>query len=172
MAHVHVHGHHRQRDAERRALEVGLGLILCFMVVEVAAGVFAHSLALLSDAAHMLTDAAALALSLLAARLAARPARGAMTYGLGRVEILSAQVNGLTLLLFGAVIVVGAIGRLISPAPVKAATVLAVAVAGVVVNLIVVRVLSAGGDHSHSLNVQGAYRHILTDLFGFLLTAL
>ena len=174
MAHDHGHGHghaHLHRGADRRALEIGLALILGFMAVEVAFGVIAHSLALLSDAAHMLTDAAALALSLVAARLAARPARGAMTYGLGRVEILSAQVNGLTLGLFGAVIVVGAIDRLITPGSVHASAVLVVALAGVVVNLVVARVLSAGGDHSHSLNVEGAYRHILTDLFGFLLTA-
>jgi cobalt-zinc-cadmium efflux system protein len=176
MAHDHAHGHahghsHEHREIDRRALEIGLILILAFMAIEVTAGVLASSLALLSDAAHMLTDAAALGLSLVAARLAARPARGAMTYGLGRVEILSAQVNGLTLALFAAVIVVGAIGRLITPSAVKAPAVLAVALAGVVVNLIVVRVLAAGGDHSHSLNVEGAYRHILTDLFGFLLTA-
>jgi cobalt-zinc-cadmium efflux system protein len=170
--HAHGHGHAAHREADRRALEIGLALIVAFMAVEIAVGVFAHSLALLSDAAHMLTDAAALGLSVVAARLAARPAKGAMTYGLGRVEILSAQVNGLTLGLLGAIIVVGAIGRLISPSAVKAGPVLAVAVAGIVVNLIVARVLSAGGSHSHSLNVEGAYRHILTDLFGFLLTAL
>ena len=170
MAHDHAHGH-AHREADRRALELGLVIIVVFMAVEVVAGVIAHSLALLSDAAHMLTDAAALALSVLAARLAARPARGAMTYGLGRVEILSAQVNGLTLGLFGVVIIAGAIDRLISPAAVHASAVLWVALAGIVVNLVVARVLSAGGDHSHSLNVEGAYRHILTDLFGFVLTA-
>ena len=86
------------READRGALKAALVLILAFMTVEVVAGVLASSLALLSDAAHMLTDAAALALSLAAARLAARPAHGAMTYGLGRAEILSAQANGVTLL--------------------------------------------------------------------------
>ena len=169
MAHGHAHGH---RQADRRALELGLALILVFMAVEVVAGVLASSLALLSDAGHMLTDAAALGLALLAARLAARPARGAMTYGLGRVEILSAQVNGLTLLALGVVIVVGAVDRLISPPAVKATPVLVVALAGVLVNLVVARVLGAGGGHQHSLNVQGAYRHIITDLLGFILTAI
>ena len=167
MAHDHGHGVHH--EADRRALELGFVLIVGFMAVEVTVGVIAHSLALLSDAAHMLTDAAALGLSVIAARLAARPARGAMTYGLGRMEILSAQVNGLTLGLFGVVIVAGGIDRVVSPGPVKAGAVLWVALAGIVVNLVVVRVLSTG--HSHSLNVEGAYRHILTDLLGFLLTA-
>jgi cobalt-zinc-cadmium efflux system protein len=88
---VHHHGHAHGRTsaaADARKLALALALILAFMVVEVVAGIVAGSLALLSDAAHMLTDAAAIALSLVAAKLAARPARGAMTYGLGRVEIL------------------------------------------------------------------------------------
>src|SRR6202161_3788392 len=96
---------------ERGALKQALALILVFMLAEVTAGVLAHSLALLSDAAHMLTDAVALAVSLFAARLAARPARGAMTYGLGRAEILSAQANGITLLVLSILIVVDAIDR-------------------------------------------------------------
>src|ERR1700761_9770894 len=85
------------------------------MVAEVTVGVLASSLALLSDAAHMLTDATALAVALVAARLAARPAGGAMTYGLGRVEILSAQANGATLLILSVVIVVDALRRLVTP---------------------------------------------------------
>ena len=111
------------------------------MAAEVTAGVLASSLALLSDAAHMLTDAAALALSLAAARLAARPAHGAMTYGLGRVEILSAQANGVTLLVLAVLIVIDAITRLASPSHVRGVVVLAVAVAGVVVNLIAAGIL-------------------------------
>jgi cobalt-zinc-cadmium efflux system protein len=168
MAHDHVHS---RRETDRRALTVALALILAFMVVEVTVGLLASSLALLSDAAHMLTDAAALALSLVAARLAARPAGGAMTYGLGRIEILSAQLNGLTLLLLGALIVAGAIGRLASPSHVGAAAVLVVALAGVVVNLLVAWVLARGSDGQRSLNLEGSYRHILTDLYGFALTA-
>src|SRR5580704_9547105 len=105
------------------------------MVAEVAVGVLASSLALLSDAGHMLTDAAALAISLAASRLATRPARGAMTYGLGRVEILSAQANGITLLTISVLIVYEAIRRLTSPPTVDGGVVLVVAVVGVVVNL-------------------------------------
>jgi cobalt-zinc-cadmium efflux system protein len=164
---AHVHG---GREADRRALATALALILVFMAGEVVAGILASSLALLSDAAHMLTDAVALALSLTAARLAAKPAGGSMTFGLGRAEIFSAQVNGLTLLILAAFIVYGAIGRLVSPPKVDAATVLAVALAGVAVNLIAARIL-AGGGRTRSLSVEGSYRHILTDLYGFAATA-
>jgi cobalt-zinc-cadmium efflux system protein len=172
---------HSRRAAEQRALKLALALIVGFMAVEIVAGILASSLALLSDAAHMLTDAAALALSLVAARLASRPAGGPLTYGLGRVEILSAQANGIALLLLAALIVYGGIVRLVSPPTVDGAAVLAVALAGIVVNLLAARALAGGGHgHSHghghvherrSLNVEGSYRHILTDLYGFAATA-
>ncbi len=139
------------------------------MVAEVTVGVLASSLALLSDAAHMLTDAAALALSLFAAQIAGRPAHGAMTYGLGRAEILSAQVNGMTLLILGVLIVYGAISRLVAPREVDAVPMLVVAVAGIGVNLLAARILASG--QKRSLNVEGSYRHILTDLYGFIATA-
>jgi cobalt-zinc-cadmium efflux system protein len=162
--------HHHGREHDRRALKLALALIAAFMAGEVVAGVLASSLALLSDAAHMLTDAGALALSLAAARLATRPAGGAMTYGLGRAEILSAQANGVTLLVLALVIVYDAIRRLSSPPAVGGWTVLAVALAGVLVNLLAARILSTG--HDRSLNVEGSYRHIMTDLYGFIATAI
>jgi cobalt-zinc-cadmium efflux system protein len=167
IAHDHAHDH--GRSAERGALKAALALILAFMVAEVTVGVLASSLALLSDAGHMLTDAAALALSLAASKLAERPAHGAMTYGLGRVEILSAQVNGITLLVLGLLIVYDAIVRLVSPPRVDGLPVLIVALAGIVVNLAATRILSSG--EKRSLNVEGSYRHILTDLYGFIATA-
>jgi cobalt-zinc-cadmium efflux system protein len=169
MAHSHAHG--PDREADRSALRIALALILGLMGAEIVAGILASSLALLSDAAHMLTDAAALALSLLAARLAARPAGGAMTYGLGRAEILSAQANGLTLLVLAALIVYSAISRLVSPPQVSGWPMLALAIAGVVVNLIATRILAGGSGGERSLNVEGSYRHILTDLYGFIATA-
>jgi cobalt-zinc-cadmium efflux system protein len=181
MAHNHAHagqahaGHADggpARDRERRALATTLALIVTFMVVEVVFAVIASSLALLSDAAHMLTDAAALALSLAAARLASRPAGGAMTYGLGRAEILSAQANGVTLLVLSLVIVYDAIVRLVTPPHVHGGPVLGVALAGIVVNLAAARIMSGGTDPGdRSLNVEGSYRHILTDLYGFIATA-
>jgi cobalt-zinc-cadmium efflux system protein len=140
------------------------------MVAEIVAALLSSSLALLSDAAHMLSDAAALGVSLLAAKLAQRPAEGAMTYGLGRAEILSAQANGLTLLVLSGLIVYGAIDHLVHSPAVNGRVVLAVALAGIAVNLIAARVLR-GGDR-RSLNVEGSYRHILTDLYGFIATAI
>src|SRR2546423_1662582 len=154
MAHDHAHG---GRDADRRSLTIALGLIVAFMVAEVTVGAIASSLALLSDAAHMLTDAFALGLSLVAARLAVRPAAGAMTYGLGRAEILSAQANGVTLLVLGLLIAYEAISRLVNPPAVKGGLVLGVAIAGVIVNLAAARVLGAGSGHDRSLNVEGSY---------------
>ncbi|MDA8067848.1 MAG: cation diffusion facilitator family transporter, partial [Actinomycetota bacterium] len=175
---------------DARRLKIALTLILGFMAVEIVVALLASSLALLSDAAHMLTDAAALAMALLASRLAARPARGAMTFGLGRAEILSANANGITLLALALPIVYGAIRHLITPVKVQGAPVLVVALAGILVNLVIVRVLGAHahghgttGEHHHdhdhdhdhdrmSLNVEGSYQHILTDLFGFVATAI
>jgi cobalt-zinc-cadmium efflux system protein len=169
MAHEHSHVGHR--DADRGALRAALALIAAFMLAEVLAGLLASSLALLSDAAHMLTDAAALAISLWASKLAARPARGAMTFGLGRAEILSAQANGVTLLVLSVVIVLDAISRLVSPPRVDAMPVLIVAIVGAAVNVVAARILADRGDGQRSLNVEGSYRHILTDLYGFLATA-
>ncbi len=170
MAHAHhAHGHRIASGQGERRLRGALALIVAFMVVEVAAGVIGNSLALLSDAGHMLTDAAAIAFSLLAARLAARPAGGAMTFGLARAEILSAQTNGVTLLVLAAFIAYGAIHRLFSPADVHGLLMLVVALVGTVVNLVAVRLL-AGGDR-WSLNVEGSFQHLLTDLYGFIATA-
>ncbi len=167
MSHDHAHG--VSPDADRRRLAIALALIVGFMVAEVVLGIVASSLALLSDAAHMLTDAAALALSLVAARLAARPARGAMTFGLKRVEILSAQANGVTLLILACLIVYEAVVRLVNPPDVEGTLVLVVALAGVAVNLAAGRVLA--GAERRSLNVEGSIKHVLTDLYAFLATA-
>jgi cobalt-zinc-cadmium efflux system protein len=188
-------------DTEASKLKIALTLIVLFMAAEITVALLSSSLALLSDAAHMLTDAAALAMALLAARLAARPAKGAMTFGMGRAEILSANANGMTLLVLGLLIVYGAITHLIKPLDVHGAPVLIVALVGIVVNLIVTRVLGGhahghshpGHTHDHdsahdpahehdhdpaplkqrkrSLNIEGTYQHILTDLFGFAATA-
>jgi cobalt-zinc-cadmium efflux system protein len=164
----HHHGHVHTDDARR--LTLALVLILGLMVGEIVAGVLADSLALLSDAAHMLTDAAAIALALFAARLARRPASGDFTFGFRRAEILSAQLNGATLVGLAVLIAVEAIQRLINPPEVAGLTVLLVAIAGIAVNLAATRVL-AGSDR-RSLNVEGAFQHVLTDLFAFIATAI
>jgi cobalt-zinc-cadmium efflux system protein len=170
MAGAHVHAHHVRGSNDRQALTIALALIVSFMLAEVVVGILADSLALISDAGHMLTDAAAIALSLVAARLASKPAEGAMTYGLGRAEILSAQANGITLLVLAVLIAWEAAQRLGSPPQVDAAPVLVVALAGVAVNLLAARVLAGAGRES--LNVEGSFRHVMTDLYAFIATAL
>lgn len=170
MAHDHAHHHHGvAADADRGKLAVALALILAFMLVEVVAGIAADSLALLSDAAHMLTDAGAIALSLVAIRLAARPARGAMTFGFHRSEILAAAVNGTTLLVLALLVSYEGVRRLIDPPATEGLVVLVVALVGVAVNLAATVVLSRA--NRQSLNVEGAYQHILTDLAAFVATA-
>lgn len=164
------HSHGVSADADRRYLTIALALLVGFMVVEVVVGFIASSLALISDAGHMLTDAGAIGLALVTMRLAARPAWGAMTYGLKRAEILSAQANGITLLLLSAWFVYEAIRRLISPPEVEGGLVLAIALLGIVVNLIATWTISKA--NRQSLNVEGAFQHILTDLFAFIATAI
>ncbi|WP_310724096.1 cation diffusion facilitator family transporter [Streptomyces sp. N2A] len=170
QGHGHSHAHGVAPDADRRWLRAALGLLTAYMAVEVVIGVLAGSLALISDAAHMLTDAVSILLALIAMRLAARPARGGYTYGLKRAEILSAQANGITLLLLSVWLAYEAVQRLISPPAVGGAMVLWTALSGIVVNLICTWLLSKA--NRSSLNVEGAYQHILTDLFGFVATAL
>jgi cobalt-zinc-cadmium efflux system protein len=146
-------------------------LILAFMAGEVVAGLAAHSLALISDAAHMLTDAASIALVLITARLAGRPPAGGYTYGLKRTEIMSAQANGITLVLLAAWLGYTAIRHLVSPPTVTGGTVLGVALAGVAMNLVATLLIARAGAHGRSLNLKGAYRHIITDLYAFIATA-
>ncbi|MER7004341.1 cation diffusion facilitator family transporter [Dactylosporangium sp. NPDC000555] len=172
--HGHGHGadgHHHgvSRDADRRWLTVALGLIAAYMIGEVVVGLLARSLALLSDAAHMLTDAGAIVLALIAMRLAARPPRGGYTFGLKRAEILSAQANGITMLILGAVLAVEAVRRLVEPPQVAGLPVLVTAVAGIGVNFAAVWALSRA--NRTSLNIEGAFQHILNDLFAFVATA-
>ena len=164
----HHHGHVHTDDSRR--LTIALVLILGLMVVEIVAGVMADSLALLSDAGHMLTDAGAIALALFAARLARRPASGGFTFGFRRAEILSAQVNGATLVGLAVLIALEAIRRLVDPPEVAGLIVLVVAIVGIVVNLAATRVLA--GSNRRSLNVEGAFQHVLTDLFAFIATAI
>jgi cobalt-zinc-cadmium efflux system protein len=154
--------------ADRRWLSVALVLILALMAGEVVVGSIAGSLALLSDAAHMLTDAAAIVLALVTLRLVARPARGRYTYGLKRTEALSAQINGLVLLVLSAWLGYEAVRRLIAPPPVTGGLVSIVAAAGIVINLAATWSLSKA--NRQSLNIRGAYLHILTDLFAFIAT--
>lgn len=152
-------------QADRRALAAALAIIACFTVVEVAAGLIAGSLALLADAGHMFTDAAALGAALFAAWMAARPARGPWTFGFRRVEILAAQANGILLALLGAWIVYAAIRRLVSPSDVEGEIVLGVGLAGIAVSLAATAILARGSRES--LNVRGAFLHVAADVVAF-----
>jgi len=169
--HHHGHGHGQgghahapSPGADRRKLGLAFAIIAGFMVVEVVAGLVASSVALLSDAAHMLTDAGAIGLALVASRLAARPAEGEFTFGLRRAEVLSAQVNGAALLVLAAVLGYEAIGRLFDPPDVDGGLVVAVGVLGALVNAAAAYVLA--GAERQSLNVRGAMQHVLADLYG------
>jgi cobalt-zinc-cadmium efflux system protein len=168
------HGHHHgpasvDTRADRRLLGGALALIVALMAGEVVAGVLAQSLALLADAGHMLTDAAALAMALGAATMAQRPPQGRWTWGFRRLEVLAAQVNGATLALLGVLIVWSAADRLISPPQVHGPAVLGVALAGVVVNMAATALLARA--NRDSINVRGAFAHVATDLAAFVGTA-
>jgi cobalt-zinc-cadmium efflux system protein len=161
MGHGHAHSHAPAPNADRRRLVAALGLVLAFMGVEVVVGLLASSLALLADAAHMLTDAGALAFALVAMRLAARPPAGGYTFGLKRAEILSAQLNGATLLATSLFIVYEGIRRLVDPPDVEGLPVLVVALLGGLVNLAAAALLARASRRS--LNVEGAMLHVLLD---------
>jgi cobalt-zinc-cadmium efflux system protein len=170
--HDHQHlkpGSDRHRE-DRRALFVALVLLAGVMALEIVFGIIAGSLALLADAGHMLTDIFALALAIAAVGIAARPVSRRWTYGLGRVEVLSAQVNGVSLLLIGAWITYSAVRRLISPPQVHGGIVLVVALIGALINIAAAAVLARG--QSDSINVRGAFLHVATDLAGFIATAI
>ena len=164
------HSHAISEDADAKRLAIALGLIVSFMAVEVIVGILAHSLALLSDAAHMLTDAGALAMSLVVIRLVKRPSGGNLTFGLKRAEILSAQANGGTLLVLAGLIVYEGIRRLISPPPAGGTAILIVALVGIAVNLAATWQLSKA--NRESMNIEGSFQHILTDLAAFIFTAI
>lgn len=169
MTEQHAHSHSSTPESDVRLLLLALSLIVVFLVVEVVAAILGHSLALFADAGHMLTDVGALGMSAWAIRLSKRPAEGRWTFGLKRAEILSAAVNGVTLVAIGVLIAVEAIQRLISPAHVDGGVVLTVALVGAGVNVVVVWLLSKA--NRTSLNIRGAFLHIVTDLFAFIGTA-
>ena len=162
-------GHDHRVAGDRRLLAAALALILLLMAAELVAGILAGSLALLADAGHMVSDAGALAFALVAAAMGSRPAGGRWTYGFRRLEILAAQANGITLALVGAWIVYAAVRRLVSPVEVEGVVVVAVAGAGIAVNLVATGLLARASRES--LNVRGAFLHVATDLAAFVGTA-
>jgi cobalt-zinc-cadmium efflux system protein len=166
----HGHEHGPGAGSDRRHLLIALALLAAFMAAEVITAILSGSLALLSDAGHMLSDVGAIGGALWAIALAARPASGKWTYGLKRAEILSAAGNGITLLVVSGIVTAEAISRLIHPPAVDGGPVIAVAVAGIAVNVAASWVLARA--NRSSLNVEGAFRHVLTDLYGFIGTVI
>ena len=164
--HVHAHGpghtHRHGEGASTRALKIALVLTATLLVAEAVGGWLANSLALLADAGHMLTDVAALGLSLFVAWFTRQPSTPRKTYGYLRWEILAALINGATLLGISGVILWEAFQRLRAPQPVAGGTMLAIAVLGLVVNLVAAWVLH--GSAGESLNHRGAYLHVVGDL--------
>jgi len=159
------HPHHdHARQANARRIAVTLGLVTVYMVAEVVGGILSGSLALLADAGHMLSDAASLALALAAMWVARRPRTPAHTYGYHRAEILAALANGVTLVVIAVLIVREAWQRFQQPPEVDGALMLAVAAGGLVVNLVGMAVLHGGRDES--LNVRGAWLHVVADTLG------
>jgi cobalt-zinc-cadmium efflux system protein len=169
--HSHAgHSHGVSEDADAKRLWIALGLIASFMAAEVVVGILANSLALLSDAAHMLTDAGGLVLSLVVLRLVRRPAAGNLTFGLRRTEILSAQANGGTLLVLACLIVYEAIRRLVTPPSAEGKAIVIVAIVGIAVTLVATWQLAQA--NRRSMNIEGSFQHIATDLAAFIFTAI
>ncbi len=175
MAHHHHHGegcaenggtdrHPLDRKQETRALKLALLVTTVFMLAEFVGGLWTNSLALLADAGHMLTDAAALALSLFAAWFMQKPATPENTYGFFRVEILAALLNGSILLVIAGAILYESYQRFFSPVEIRSVEMLLIASVGLVANLFCARLLHSGsGDN---LNVRGAFLHVLGDILG------
>jgi cobalt-zinc-cadmium efflux system protein len=162
MLHNHQHDHRHARRDGARSLGWALALTAGFMAVEFAGGWLSGSLALISDAGHMLTDALALGLSLLAVRFAAAPADERKTYGFYRLEILAALLNGVTLIVLSGYIFYEAWQRLRSPAEIRSGIMIIVALAGLLVNLLGFFILRKSSKES--LNVRGAFMHVVGDL--------
>jgi cobalt-zinc-cadmium efflux system protein len=168
--HAHAHPHGPGAGSDRRYLLTALVLLAAFMLAEVITAVVSGSLALLSDAGHMLSDVGAIGAALWAIALAERPPAGKWTFGWKRAEILSAAANGITLLVISGIVTAEAVSRLIHPPAVDGGPMIVVAAAGIVVNVAASWVLARA--NRSSLNVEGAFRHVLTDVYGFIGTVI
>jgi cobalt-zinc-cadmium efflux system protein len=155
---------HDHASAPARVLAVALVLTALFMLVEASVGWWSHSLALLADAGHMLADAGALALAMLAQRFATRPRTPQSTFGLSRAEVLSAFINGILLALTAALVIMEAVKRWIAPPEIRGKAMLVTAVVGLIINAVVALILMRA--QKDSLNVRAAFAHVLTDALG------
>jgi cobalt-zinc-cadmium efflux system protein len=163
--HGHSHGHNHSHTSNKKALLSSFVLITVFMIVEVVGGLVTNSLALLSDAGHMLSDAASLGLSFFAIKLGERKGTGEKTYGYKRFEIIAAALNGLALIIVSVIIFYEAIHRLFAPPEIQSTGMLFISITGLVVNIIAFMVLMQG-DKEENLNVRSAFLHVLGDMLG------
>jgi cobalt-zinc-cadmium efflux system protein len=162
--HSHGHGHSHTHTGNKRALLVSFIIIASFMIVEVIGGIWTNSLALLSDAGHMLSDAAALGLSFLAIKLGERKATQSKTFGYKRFEIIAASLNGITLILISIYIFYEAYHRFSNPPEVQSTGMLTISILGLIVNVIAAWILMSGDKEN--LNVRSAFLHVLGDMLG------
>ena len=163
--HSHDHHHDHTQGANKKALTISLILIASFMIVEVIGGVLTNSLALLSDAGHMLSDAISLAVALAAFKMGEKAADSARTFGYRRFEILAAVFNGVTLIVIAVFIIAEAAGRFVNPPEVATTGMLIIAFLGLVINIVVAKILMSGDTHDN-LNMKGALLHVFGDLLG------
>ncbi|UOO92910.1 cation diffusion facilitator family transporter [Vitreoscilla stercoraria] len=167
MAHSHDHSHHGHAHTNnQKILWYSFLIISGYMVIEAVGGVLTNSLALLSDAGHMLSDAIALGIALLAFKFGSKQANANKTFGYQRFEILAAALNGLTLILVAVWVIYEAIGRFVNPLPIQSTGMLIIATIGLIVNIVVAWMMFKGGDTEENLNMRGAFLHVLGDLLG------
>lgn len=163
---AHDHGHDHTHGANKKTLMISFTIITGYMLVEAIGGFITNSLALLSDAGHMLSDSISLGIALLAFTLGARVANHSKTYGYKRFEILAAVLNGITLILIALYIFYEAIERFQNPPEVASTGMLIIAAIGLLVNIIVAWIMLRGGDVEENLNMRGAYLHVMSDMLG------
>ena len=163
---AHDHGHSHAHSANKKVLLVSFIIITAFMLVEAVGGYLTNSLALLSDAGHMLSDSVSLGIALLAFILGEKTPSQSKTYGYKRFEILAAVLNGVTLILIAFYIFYEAIERFANPPAVATSGMLAISIIGLLVNIFVAWLMVRGGDTEDNLNMRGAFLHVLSDMLG------
>ena len=165
MAHDHHH-HNHAHGSNKKVLLISFIIIFAYMLVEAVGGYLTNSLALLSDAGHMLSDAISLAIALIAFKLAEKAASPDKTFGYKRFEILAAVLNGVTLILIALYIFYEAFQRFANPPEVATTGMLIISAIGLAVNVLVAWIMMRGGDTKENLNMRGAYLHVLSDMLG------
>ncbi len=164
MGHNHSHGH--AHSSNKKVLMISFIIITSYMIIEAVGGFLTNSLALLSDAGHMLSDSVSLVIALLAFQLGEKAASYSNTYGFRRFEIIAAMINGATLILISLYIIYEAIFRFANPPEVATTGMLLISIIGLLVNLAVAWIMLRGGDTEHNLNMRGAFLHVISDMLG------